>query len=181
MRTNTTTLILAVCLACSLAVAVSPPVPPPLDKRIGESTLVIVGTVTKVGTVTVSDARWAKWESMEPRADKVSSNIVGALTIRIEETLYAKHAVNSNTVVCLFGDWGFKTADLDHYIGTKQIFILSSHDGAFVSAYARWRLCEPMERHEEVLKAITDMRQKTTGSPNQAPEDTARKLADPQR
>lgn len=167
MRIATILIIATICAALSVAHAVSPPVPPALDKRVAECTLVIVGTITNVGTVMVEDSQWSRWASMTPRASKVSSNVVGALTIMVDEMLYAKEPVNTNTVLYLFGDWGFNTADLDNYKGTKQIFILSKNSAAFVSAYSRWRLCEPLEKRAEIVEVIKKHSRKKE-APNQS-------------
>ncbi|MEI6210871.1 MAG: hypothetical protein WCR06_04525 [bacterium] len=181
MKTKAIPIIAIICAVISGAHAESSmPALPSLYKRIAASTLVIVGTITNVETVAVQDAQWSRWQPVIPRAAKVSSSTVGALTIRIDETLYSNELVTTNAVLYLFGDWGFNTSDLDNYKGTQQIFILSKTAGAFVSAYTRWRLCEPLEKRDDIVKAIKRF-QKTEGKePNKVPEDTARKLADPQ-
>ena len=153
--------------------AVAPPLPPPLDQRIAKSTIVIVGTITNVETVAVQDAQWTRWQPMVPRAVTVSSNIIGAITIRINEILYSKEPVTTDAVLFLFGDWGFNTADLDKYIGTKQIFILSKTTDAYVSAIARTHFFDRLDKRDEIVKAIKDFQAKEEKAPNNGLHSTS--------
>jgi hypothetical protein len=182
MKQNIISLALGVLvLGTMCCLAISPPLPKSLAARLDLATHVVVGVVRELTVVTITNGTARR---ADPPPAQLGLETTTESEIEVKEVLWPPDFKADGLLKYRFGGGFFGVDDLRRdTVGKTNIFILTQckdKDGiCFGPSYA-WNLCESVNSREEIIELLRKRAKRTSERPNQVPEDTARKLADPQ-
>ncbi len=161
--------------------ALTPPPPKSLVARLELATHVVIGVAGELNVVTITNGTARR---IDPAPAQLGLETTTEIEIEVQEVLWPPDFRADGLLKYRFGGGFFDVDSLRRdTVGKTNLFILVQYrdmDGLRFGPSYGWNLCESVASRDEVMKLLRERHRRTSEGPNQVPEDTARKLADPQ-
>lgn len=138
-------------LVASLAWAVAPPVPKPLNERVKMASHIFIGTAEDLWIIDRSGHK------VEPQPKSTDFGQAIEMSVRVDEALCPRGWHTNTNVRVLYGGGFFGTSDThQRFVGKKLIYLTvqgNAWNRDFTASYG-WDLAEPLDKKAETEAAI---------------------------
>lgn len=161
--------------------ALSPLPPKSLSARLELATHVVIGVARELSVVTITNGTARR---IDPAPAQLGLDTTTEIKIEVQEVLWPTNFRAEGPLTYRFGGGLFNVDNLRRdTVGKTNLFILAQYsdkDGICFGPSYGWNLCESVDSRDDVMKLLRERKRRISERPNQVPEDTACKLADPQ-